>query len=141
MQSYCIFMFQEGFFMPNFYSRFFQVFTLVIGFCSSADCATLFDFGFQRPERRSVPVVPAKIESFEWGSNPHTGNMLIRSKSGEIAATIFLLQFGADKGKIGAYLNLPGSKKVEGRPFMDVLSAQKWVITQAHNHGIALARA
>jgi hypothetical protein len=126
--------------MSNFYSRFFKVFTLLMGLCANANCATLFDFGFQRVERRPVSGVPAKVESFDWGSNPHTGNLLINSKRGEIAATIFLLQFGEDKGKIGAYLNLPGNKKEEGR-FLSVLAAQKWVIIQAQNHGIALARA
>ena len=127
--------------MSKFYSQFFKVFSLVIGLCSSADCATLLEFGFKREARRPVSAAPADVSSFDWGSNPHTGNMLIRSaKTGGVAATIFLLQFGADKGKIGAYLNLPSNKKVEGRPFTDILSAQKWVVIQANNHGIALAR-
>ncbi len=135
--------------MSNFYSRFFKVLVLVIGVSFSADCATILDYFSPAPRPHGAANVagaplaapaPAKVESFAWGINPHSGNTLIKSTAGELAATIFSLQFGPHKGKLGAFVNAPVGR-VEGQGFMDPLSAKKWVVNQAHTHGITLARA
>ena len=124
--------------MSSFYTRFFKVLVLLIGVSFSADCATLLDYGFQRPARKTVVAAPANVESFAWGINPHSGNTLIKSTAGELAATIFSLQFGPHKGKLGAFVNAPVGR-VEGQGFMDPLSAKKWVVNQAQTYGITLA--
>ncbi len=80
----------------------------------------------------------SRIAAFSWHSN-RNDNTIILSDAGLSAATIFTLQFGDDKGKIGVYFNGPNGK-VGRWPFKDALDAKEWVIKMAAGSGVALAR-
>lgn len=125
--------------MSKFYGQFFKVFTLLVGLYASAECATLEAFGFKCEvvRRKAVAAAPMDVSSFDWFLNPRNGNVLIKSASGEIAATIYFSRYDRS---LRAILNIPNNTPVELLSIKDILSAKKWVITQAQNYGIALAR-
>ena len=125
--------------MSNFYSRFFKVFTLLMGLCANANCATLFEYGFKRPARVLVAAAPAGIDSYDWGTNPHTGNIVISDTSGKTVGTIFPLKYEY-QGQYGVFLSTSDTKTIKGRGFTDSTSAKEWVVRQAMDNKIYLAR-
>jgi hypothetical protein len=125
--------------MSNFYSRFFKVFTLLMGLCANANCATLLDYGFKRrPARVPVAAAPAGIDSYDWGTNPHTGNIVISDTSGKTVGTIFPLKYEY-QGLYGVFLNTSDRKTIKELGFTDSTSAKEWVVMQAMKNKISLA--
>lgn len=79
------------------------------------------------------------VNSFRWYINRNTGNTLINDINGNLIATMFTLTRGEYKDKIGVFFNT-ARRKIFQSPFMDITSAQRWVVQTAKQNSIALAK-
>lgn len=124
---------------------------LLIG-TSSGYSAAVF-LADQNPERRVMifggytlyqpgdfkeDIIP-NVNSFRWYINRNTGNTLINDTNSNLIATIFTLARGEYKDKIGVFFNT-AQRKIFQSPFMDITSAQRWVVQTAKQNSIMLAK-
>ena len=83
-------------------------------------------------------IIP-NVNSFRWYINRNTGNTLINDTNSNLIATIFTLARGEYKDKIGVFFNT-AQRKIFQSPFMDITSAQRWVVQTAKQNSIVLAK-